>query len=72
MNMKEQQDQLTILSKQCKDYRDVIAQQLNTISNLVGYQYPSRHIVEYALKTQHGESLNIPKATKEFFDNDNY
>jgi hypothetical protein len=68
--MSEQQHLLTIskLNERCAEYRNTIAQQLNTISNSVGYKYPSRAIVEYALKTQQGSSLNIPKATKEFFE----
>jgi hypothetical protein len=55
-------------AKRARNQREIIAQQQNTISQLIGYGYPSRPIVEYALKTQAGSVLDIRKAEQEFFN----
>ena len=59
-------EQVNKLSDKCKSYRDTIAQQGNAITQRIGDNYPSRPIVEYALKTQEGSSINLRKARKEF------
>ena len=70
--MSEQLTQLleltATLNNRCSDYRDTIAKQQAIISNSIGYQYPSRAIIEYALKTQTGSSIDILKASKDFFE----
>lgn len=64
---------LTDLDKKIADLtyrqRDEIARLQNQVSQLIGISYPSRAVVEYALKTQSGSTLNLNKANTEFFDN---
>lgn len=64
---------LTDLDKKIADLtfrqRDEIARLQNQVSQLIGNSYPSRAVVEYALKTQTGSTINLKKASTEFFDN---
>lgn len=67
-------DELAILSKKLSEsaernnqLRSVVARQTNAITQMIGDKYPSRPIVEYALKTQEGSVLNLCKAQEEFF-----
>jgi hypothetical protein len=61
-------DNTEYISNTLRDYRDTVAQQQNTISQLIGGNYPSRAVVEHALKTQTGSVLNLSKAKQEFFN----
>ncbi|HEY8085325.1 MAG TPA: hypothetical protein VIE69_06955 [Methylophilaceae bacterium] len=48
-------------------HRDEIARMQNQIGQLVGYLYPSRGLVEFALYTQLGDNIDIPRAHKHYY-----
>lgn len=59
------------LSELLKEKTDQLAKLRNELSNAIGCKYPSRAIVQYALDTQEGSSLNLVKASDEFFKANN-
>ncbi len=71
-NMNEQQHQLSESNERLKKSLDecmgVIAKQQSVISNTIGYAYPTREMLEYALKTQATSTIDLIRAKKEFFD----
>lgn len=52
--------------KRNEKYQDEIRSRDGAISSLIGYKYPARAIVEFALETQEGPILNLERAKLEF------
>ena len=57
------------LNKQLYDYRELEINNLVMSGTLIGYQHTTRQILEFALESQPGQSIDLRKAYQDFFKN---
>jgi hypothetical protein len=56
------------LGKIAEKHKNENARLQTELSNTIGYKYPTRTLLEFALKTQPEGDINLPKAKQDFFN----
>lgn len=60
--------QFNALGEIAEKHRNENARLQTELSNTIGYKYPTRTLLEFALKTQPSGDINLPKAKEDFFN----
>ena len=61
------QEYAKLLNKQIYDQRNLEINNLVQSGILIGYQHTTRQILQFALESQPGQSIDLQKANLEFF-----